>query len=295
MKADIRKSINDIRKDREHGASWLTTRALHILLDVCDANARPASPGFADEIIEIAMALVTVRPGMVSISNYALRFAEEFKIAAASSHSLANIQKRGFAIASRLIQLHEGSIRLLPTRAAHLIKNRTIIMTCSYSDSICATLEHAKANGTDFKVLAIQSQFRKVSYGQLMADRLLKAGISCRLVPDDKICWHVARADMVLLGADAISFQGWLLNGSPSYELTRVAASKKISIYSICCKSKFDPRGFLASMREPEEGFDMVPLNLIAGIATESGIFTEDDIYNFIFDDIFRRKHARSH
>lgn len=295
MKADIRKSINVIKRDREHGASWLTSQALQILLSACDATVRPASSGFEDEIIEIAMALVTARPGMVSIANYALRFAEEFKATAATSRSLANMQKRGFAIASKLMRLHERSIQQLPSRAAQLVKNRTIIMTCSYSDSICATLEHAKNSGIDFKVLALQSLFHKVSYGQLTASRLLKAGISCRLVPDNQIRWHVARANEVLLGADAVSLQGWLLNGSPSFELTRGASNRKIPIHAVCCKSKFDPKGFLASMQEPEEGFDMVPLNLITDIITESGPFTADDIYNFTFDDIFRSKHASAH
>ena len=295
MKADIRKSINAIKKDREHGASWLTSRALQILLKACDATARTASATFADEIIEIAMALVTVKPGMVSIANYALRFAEEFKSAAIGSHSPANLQKRGFAIASRLLRLHEKSIQQLPVRAARLVKNRTVIMTCSYSASVCTTLEQAKDSGIDCKVLAIQSQFHKVSYGQLTANRLLKAGISCRLVPDGQIHWQVARASMVLLGADAVSLQGWLLNGSPSYELARVAASRKIPVYAICCKSKFDPRGFLASMQETEDGFDMVPLNLLVEIITESGTFTVDDVYNFTFDDIFRNKYAPAH
>ncbi len=292
MKAAITKSINAIRQDRKHGASLLTSAAIRVLLDACDARSA-AGPRFSSEVLEIADALLSARPGMVSISNYVLRFMEEFKPAVAASRSLVNQQKKGFAIASKLNQLHEKSIRQLPIKAANLVKNRSIVMTCSYSDSICSALEHARSRGIDFKVLAVQSLFHKISYGQLIIDRLGQSGIACRLVPDAQLRWHAARANMTLLGADAISLQGWLLNGSPSYELARVAASRKVPVYAICCKSKFDPRGFLASLREPEPGFDMMPLDLLAGIVTENGLYTAEDVHNFTFDDIFRSKRDR--
>ena len=295
MKADIRKRINSIKQDRQHGASWLTGCAIKVLLDCCDVNNSTATEKFAMEMADIVDALVAARPGMTSISNYALKFGEEFKSAATGSRSLINLQKKGYAIAIKLNQLNENAAQLLPGKATHLIKNRTIILTCSYSDSVCATLEQARNKGADFKVLAVQSLFKKVSYGQLLIERMQKSGISCRLIPDDQIRWNAARADIVLLGADAISMQGWLLNGSPSYELARVAASRKIPIYAICSRSKIDPRGFLASMREPEAGFDMVPLDLLAGIVTETGVHTAADIYSFTFEDIFRSKRARPH
>jgi len=295
MRAAIRQNINAIKKDREHGASWLTGCAIKVLLDACDLNAPAASSKFAAEIMEIVDALVAARPAMTPIANYSLRFGEEFKSAIAGSRSLVNLQKKGFAIATRLNQFHEKSTQALPGRAFHMVKPRTIVMTCSYSGSVCSTLEQARIKGADFKVLAIQSNFNKISYGQLTAERLQKAGISCRLVPDDQIRWHAARADAVLIGADAVSLQGWLLNGSPSYELARVAVSRKIPVYAICSKSKFDPRGFLASLREPEKGFDMVPLDLFAGIVTETGIYTAADIYSFTFEDVFRSKRARPH
>jgi translation initiation factor 2B subunit (eIF-2B alpha/beta/delta family) len=295
MKADIRKSINAIKKDRQHGAGWLTGCALKVLLDACDVKSSAASPKLADEIAEIVEALVSIRPGMTAIANYAMKFGEEFKQAIPGGRSPANLQKKGFAIATRLNQWNERVSQVLPSKAIHLVKNRTIVLTCSYSDSVCSTLEQARARGTDFKVLAVRSNFKKIAYGQMTSDRLEKAGISCKVVPDDQIRWHTARADIMLIGADAVSLQGWLLNGAPSYELARVAVSRKLPIYAICSKSKFDPRGFLASMREPEAGFDMVPLDLIAAIVTETGAYTAAEIFNFTFEDIFRSKRAGPH
>lgn len=295
MKTEIRKSINAIKKDHEHGASYLTGCALDILLTVCDIKNNPATADFARNIEEIAAALITVRPGMISIANYSLKFAEEFKEAAATSRSLINLQKKGFAIATRLKQLNTKSNLLLSVKTANLIQSGSIIMTCSYSDTVCSALEYARRKGIDFKLLAISSKFKNISYGQLTSDRLQKGGISCRIVPDGQIRWHAARADIVLLGADAISMQGWMLNGTPSYELARVAAGRHKNIFSICSLSKFDPRGFLAGIRDPDPGFDMVPLDLLSDIITEAGIIKPDEIEELSFDDIFRSKRLRSH
>jgi len=232
---------------------------------------------------------------MTSIANYSLKFGEEFKSAVTGSRSPANLQKKGFAIATRLKQMNDRASQLLPGKAVQLVKSRTIILTCSYSDSVCATLEQARKKGIDFKVLAFDSTINKISYGKMTADRLNKAGISCVVLPDAQIRWHTARADVMLIGADAVSLQGWLLNGCPSYELARVAKSRKIPIYSICSKSKFDPRGFLASIREMEPGFDMVPLDLVGGLVTETGTYKAADIYDFTSEDIFRSKRASPH
>jgi len=83
MKAAITKSINAIRQDRKHGASLLTSAAIRVLLDACDARSA-AGPRFSSEVLEIADALLMARPGMVSIANYALKFMEEFKPAVSS-------------------------------------------------------------------------------------------------------------------------------------------------------------------------------------------------------------------
>jgi translation initiation factor eIF-2B subunit delta len=112
------------------------------------------------------------------------------------------------------------------------------------------------------------------------------------VVPDDQIGWHVARADVILCGADAVSLHGWLINGAPSLELAEVAARKKKPFYIVCETAKFDVRGFLAGLRRAEPGFDMVPLELVTGIVTERGVLTVDDALKFTVDELFGGWHA---
>lgn len=200
---------------------------------------------------------------------------------------LEKLKKNGVDITDRLIKHREKSAASAARQAAKLIGRRTIILTCSYSSSVCSALELARRKGVDFKVLAVESLHGKISYGRLTAGRLEKAGIVCRIVPDSQVRWHVARADTVLIGADSVSLQGWLINGSPTLEVAEIAARRAIPVYSICEKAKFDVRGFITGMRRPEPGFDMVPLDLVTAFITESGLLKPDDIYNFSFEDIF--------
>ncbi|MGA9047892.1 MAG: hypothetical protein WB588_02765 [Dehalococcoidia bacterium] len=287
MKASIRKAVNAIGRDREHGAGWLTTQSLEALKAAClESDARTAAK-FLSQVGDVVDALIQIRPGMVSIANYALKFKDGLAASESKVKVLEKLKKNGVDITDRLIKHREKSAASAARQAAKLIGRRTIILTCSYSSSVCSALELARRKGVDFKVLAVESLHGKISYGRLTAGRLEKAGIVCRIVPDSQVRWHVARADTVLIGADSVSLQGWLINGSPTLEVAEIAARRAIPVYSICEKAKFDVRGFITGMRRPEPGFDMVPLDLVTAFITESGLLKPDDIYNFSFEDIF--------
>ncbi len=295
MKSKIKKQIESIKKDRQHGATWLTQKALEILRDICDIKyAHESQESFIREITEAVEAIRSARPCMVSIANFSTRFLEEVQATASGSRSTINLKKRAFAIASRLLELNDSSTALLCRKAYSLINNRSIIITCSYSGTICAVLEYAHSRGKDFKVLAVQSLYNRISYGEITAERLKRSNIACRIIPDSQISWHVARADIAIIGADAISWQGWLLNGIPSREFVNRSSTRNIPIYVICSKTKFDPRGFLAGIFELEPGFDKVPLKLIKSIICETEIYHPDQIYDLTIDDIFRSRRVRA-
>jgi translation initiation factor 2B subunit (eIF-2B alpha/beta/delta family) len=292
MLASVRKNLSAFKKDRQHGAGSLGRQALEILkLTGADSTAETAEK-FLAEIKEVADALVDARPGMVSISNYALFVKEELAAAAVTAKSPQRLKKTAFSIAGRLLKFQEKSSTATSRNAVKLVAKRSIVMTCNYSSTVCSALEMAKRGGTDFKVLAVESNHKKISYGEITVKRLQAAGISCSLVPDDQVGWHVARADFILCGADAVSLHGWLINGAPSLELAGLAVRKKKPFYTVCETAKFDARGFLAGLQQAEPGFDIVPLELVSAIVTERGVLTVDDALKFTVDDLVGGWHA---
>ena len=295
MLASVRSRISGLKKDREHGAGRLTAMAIEALEEAVSSSKASTIEAFAAEIEEVVAALAEVRPGMVSIRNYITEFKDEFDGTIAGSKSADNLKKRATAIARKLKTYNSDSAARSARNAAKLITPKSIVMTCSYSSDVCTALELARGKGTDFKVLAAQSRHGKLSYGEMTLERLGKVGIVGRIIPDNFITWHAARANVVLTGADAISLHGWMLNGVPSYTLALVASRKKVPVYAVCTTTKIDVRGFLAVLRTPEPGFDMVPLELFEGIITEAGVLNMDDIYKMTTDDTFRGPRARSH
>ena len=287
MIAALKKSISALKKDREHGAGFLGRQALEILRLTGAGSTADTTEKFLAEISQVADALIEARPGMVSIANYALFIKEELAAAAETAKSPQRLKKTAFSIASRLLKSQEKSSAAAGRNAVKLVTKRSIIMTCSHSSSVCSALELSKRAGIDFKVLAIESRHKKISYGEITTKRLQAAGISCSVVPDGQLDWQVARADLVLCGADTVSLHGWLINATPTLELAGVAALKKKPFFVICETAKFDARGFLAGLQRAEPGFDIVPLELVSAIVTERGILSTDGILEITFDALF--------
>ncbi|MGD0855008.1 MAG: hypothetical protein ABSA18_04305 [Dehalococcoidia bacterium] len=295
MIAVIRSRINGLKKDREHGAGWLTTQAASILEEASSGSLARTSEDFMAEIGQVAIALAEACPIMVSITNYVAEFKDELDGAVATSKSADNLKKRATAIARKLKAYNEDTSIKTARNAAKLIGQRSIIITCSYSSDVCSALELARQKGIDFKVLAVESRHGKISYGDMTLERLKKAGIVGRIIPDNFVAWYAARANTILIGADAVSLHGWMINGIPSYTLALIASRKNVPVYLVCATTKIDVRGFLAGLRTPAPGFDMVPLELIKGIVTETGTLQPDNIYKMTTEDIFRSPRARSH
>jgi len=291
----LRKSINGLKKDREHGAGWLTVRALEILREAASSDEAATADKLLASLSGVIDALLEARPAMVSIANYALYYQDELGSAALTSRSPQRLKKAAFSIAERLIKLHQKSSASAARNAARLVTGRSIIMTCSYSSAVCSSLEMARRGGKDFKVLAAESRHRKISYGELTLQRLKQSGISGRIVPDSQVGWQAARADLMLCGADSISLHGWMINGSPSLELAQMAHRRGRPFYAVCEISKIDARGLTAGLQEAEPGLDMLPLELLSGLVTERGILQPDEIYKFTTEDLIRSVGERPH
>ncbi len=291
----LRKSISALKKDREHGAGWLTAQALMILREAASLDPAETINGLLSSLNDVVSALIGARPSMVSIANYALYFQSEVETAAATSRSPLRLKKAAYSIANRLIRREQKSAAAAARHAAALVGKRSIIMTCSYSSAVCSALELARRGGKDFKVLAVQSRYKRISYGEMVLGRLQESGISGRIVPDSQIGWHVARADLVLCGADCVSLHGWLLNGSPTLELAQAAVRKKRPFYTVGETSKIDARGLTAGLPASEPGFDWVPLEMLSGLITEKGMIKPDEIYKFTIEDLTGSMRDRPH
>jgi translation initiation factor 2B subunit (eIF-2B alpha/beta/delta family) len=295
MIASLRKRINRLTKDRQQGAGKLAEEAIDILRTACTESPAPTVAKLIAEMDQVTSALIEARPLMVSIANYVLQFQDDFGVIVAGGDSPRVLKKSGAAAAAALLKRAEASSEGAAVSGSKMISDRTIVMTCSYSSCVCNSLELARQKGVDFKVLALESLHEKISYGEMTRARLAKSGIVSRAVPDNQVGWQVARADIILIGTDAISLHGWLVNGIPSLDLATVAALRKVPVYAVGESSKLDSRGILSGVSRPEPGFDLIPLELIAGVITEKGTLTPDEVYQVTMDNAFGSPRGGTH
>lgn len=287
MDTAVREAINTLRDDRVHGASWLTMQAIKILGNAAKASDASTVSNLFSELKKVAAALLMSRPGMVSVANYILKFTDELESQSAVAHDVKSLKKILSAFSTRLLKHCRHSSYVTIQNASAVIKSKSIIMTCSYSSTVCGTLQAAGKNGLDFRVMAADSSSGGKLYGRLTARRLVRYGIVTKIFPDDQIGWRIAAADMVLLGADAVSNEGWMINGTPSFELCRWASRRKKPVYVVCETAKVDVHGILAPMHEPVEGFDRVPLDLIKAFITERGMIGPEETCKIKSTDLF--------
>ena len=167
-------------------------------------------------------------------------------------------------------------------RGAEIIEKGDILMTCSYSSTICQAFGMARLQDKAFLVVVAESRFSGKVYGELVAEQLKEYGIPAEIVPDNAIEHYISKVNKVLVGADSISADGSLINGTPTCAVAKAAKERQIPFYSLCETAKFDIRSCFGQQNELEEGFDRIPHDSITGIVTEDGMIRPSDVINRI-------------
>lgn len=276
----ISEDIEAIRGDREHGAAWLSRKALEVLIRCVNESEASAVKGLLEELGSVAGKLMASRPAMVSISNCVNRFVLEVNKHSGAEGDLGLFKEFAVMKAGEIIKSLEQARLKAAELAAGLIAENDSIMTCSYSSAVCQTFKSAWEKGKFFNVFALESRLVPggVSYGEMVVAGLKDCGIPARLIPDATAEENVLRVNKVVVGADGILADGSLVNGFPTGKLAIIASANSIPVYSVCETYKFDLRGSF----KMETGFEKISPELITGIITEKGAVKPQEVSGFI-------------
>ncbi|MBC7075159.1 MAG: hypothetical protein H5T98_03575 [Syntrophomonadaceae bacterium] len=278
------KSISDdiraIKCDRVHGATWLSQKAVEVLIRCVNESEASALKGLLEELGSVAGKLMASRPAMVSISNCVARFVLEVNKYSGAEGDLGLFKEFAAIKAGEIIESLEQARLKAAELAAALIEENDSIMTCSYSSAVCQTFKSAWEKGKFFNIFALESRLvpGRVSYGEMVVAGLKDCGIPVRLVPDAAAEEKVLRVNKVVVGADGILADGSLVNGFPTGKLAKIASANSIPVYSVCETYKFDFRGSF----KMETGFEKISPELVTGIVTEEGTVKPQEVSGFI-------------
>jgi ribose 1,5-bisphosphate isomerase len=175
------------------------------------------------------------------------------------------------------------------------VRDGDTVFTHCHSSAVTETLIKAYESGKRFRV--IQTETRPKYQGRITARELVAAGIDTTMIVDSAARHFMKEIDFVLVGSDAVTSEGNVINKIGTSQVALAANEARIPFYVLCTLLKFDPvtiHGEFEAIEErnveeiwddPPEGlklrnpaFDVTRRDYIHGIITEEGIISPHSI-----------------
>lgn len=289
MSTDWEITLRRIKNDRCSGASALLGRGIETGRLFLNASRRFSPRRLEVALMRFTLGLVGAQPAMAPF----LRLANELWLAWESCHAPSTAWD---SLHTALVRYAEGtdrSLRETVRRAGALVRPGSLVLTYSSSTAVRLALWQAMAGGKRFTVVCSES--RPVGEGVALARRLTALGIPVHLTLDAALLEWIERADLILLGADAI-LPGGVVNKVGSGPLFQVARLAGVPAYVLADSGKWLPEGLarfwrvrsedpreITRLRHPDltvhnRYFGMSPFRSIQGVVWESGIASPADV-----------------
>ncbi|MBW2977967.1 hypothetical protein KY331_03930 [Candidatus Woesearchaeota archaeon] len=170
------------------------------------------------------------------------------------------------------------------------IVNKSVVFTHCHSNAVIAIFREAKKQRKNFTVH--NTETRPLFQGRITAKEVVRAGIPVRHFIDSAARIALKHADLMLIGADAITSEGKVINKIGSELFAEIAEKWDVPVY--CCTDswKFDPktvfgyeeeiekRGAREVWAESPKGvivdnsiFEKINPDLISGVISELGVY----------------------
>lgn len=269
--------------DRLHGASELARQSLEFLAE--QARRTPATdPATLVAVLSAAAdLLVATRPSMAPLYNLLGRWKGE--LARCAQLPLAEARAAAAGAAESVAAESKQAVDRAAGHAAARLGAGCTVATLSLSSTVAAVFEKLREAG----VRAIVAESRPLNEGHRLAAALSAWHIPTTLVTDAALGRYTNGADAVLVGADALTAEGAVVNKIGTYLLALAARDSGIPFY-VCCESfkrlqpssegpeleEMDPAELgapeLPGVRVMNPYFEVTPARLVSAWITEAGV-----------------------
>ena len=208
---------------------------------------------------------------------------------AGSLLDLISAASKGF-----LKELEESKKRIAEIGSRRILDGGTVLTHC-HSSIVTRILEEAKNQGKDFQVFCTET--RPLFQGRITAQELTSIGLKPIMIVDSAVRFFINGVDLVLIGADAITSEGNVINKIGTSMVALSAREARTPFYVASELLKFDPdtvygeytvieeRDVREIWESPPEGlrmrnpaFDITRREFIHGIICEVGIISTDAV-----------------
>lgn len=189
----------------------------------------------------------------------------------------------------------EDSNKKIAEIGARRIRHNSVVLTHCHSSTVTNLLKRAKHKGREFEVICTET--RPAFQGQTTAKEMLEMGVKTSFIVDSAARFFMNNVDLVLVGADAITSEGNVINKIGTSTIALVAHEARTPFYVASELLKFDPATMYGDYEKIEErgpseiwknppknlvirnpAFDVTRRDFIHGIICEEGIISPHSI-----------------
>jgi translation initiation factor eIF-2B subunit delta len=268
---ELAERLQELRADRRHGASFLARRAAEALVEVAEVPAA-TSEELLERVTRAGRQLAGARPGIGAVAGALGRL-----LAAARAQAHLPPPELRRVIEQESEALIAGRRRAAASIAIQIRERLEGALVVTHSAS--ATVREAVLHTPPKRLLCTVS--RPVEEGRAFADELRASGVAVELVEDEEAPAELARASLLLVGADTVFRDGTLCNKVGTRMLAAAAAEHGVPTIVACEVIKLAPIDSTRAGELPpgvRELFDLTPPELVHAVVTEEGTVGPDEV-----------------
>jgi ribose 1,5-bisphosphate isomerase len=291
----FQKTVKDIKSLKIQGAENIAKEAAKALLLIVDSNKNQQKEIIVKRLKNAKETLFLTRPTepcMRNTMNFVLAGIEQCQDA---KSLLAQVEMR----VKEAQEFFARSEKKITEYGAQKIKDGMTIYTHCHSSTVTRTILSAWKKGRHIEVHNTETRPRM--QGRVTSAELAKEGIPVTHYVDAAARFALKKADIMLIGADAITSEGKIVNKVGSELFAEVAKKYDVPVY-VCTNSwKFDP-ATVFGFEEPIEkryssevwnkaprgvkidnfAFEQIDPELVTGVITELGIYKPQTLVDVV-------------
>lgn len=289
-----------IRRLEVQGATDVALTALRAIAEQLEMSKARDRASALQELDEASRILFSARETEPFMRN-AVRFLK-LKVEEAEWEGVEELKALVRRASQELLETFREARRRIAEVGSRRILNGDVILTHCHSSTVMVILRKAKEKGTDFHVVLTET--RPLYQGRRTARELSEAGIGATMIVDSAIRSFMREISKVLVGADAITSEGNVINKVGTSLIALAAQEARVPFYVASELLKFDPQTIhgdyeVIEERPPQEvwanppdglmirnpAFDVTRRDYIHGLICEEGVISP----HIILEAVLRR------
>jgi len=264
MTETVRLTAERIRKLEVQGARNVAIAAIKALQKLAEQTKAQSKDAFLNELKEAQALLFSTRE-----TEPLMRNAVRWVITQAEGSSVEKVGELGQMVAlsaSQFLKNLEASRERTAEIGAKRIRDGDVIFTHCHSSTVTRLLAIAKKDGKNFKVICTET--RPAFQGRITAKEMVELGVETTFIVDSAARSFMGNVSLVLVGADAITSEGNVVNKIGTSTIAVLANEARKPFYVVSELLKFDPETLYGGLekieqRNPKEVWDQAPEKLI--------------------------------